>query len=98
MLRNNMNAAECKHFVLGLIFLKYISDYFEELYKKLENYSSSDPEDRDEYIAEKAFWVPKDARWKVLMDNSKMVDLSILIDNALDLIKKKNAHSMVIAK
>ncbi len=66
-LRNNMDAAEYKHVVLGLIFLKYISDSFEEHHAKLVagkgDYAGANPEDQDEYKAENIFWVPKDARW-----------------------------------
>src|SRR4030065_2382129 len=66
-LRNNMDAAEYKHVVLGLIFIKYISDAFEEMRAKLiagkGDYAGSDPEDADEYRAENVFWVPKGARW-----------------------------------
>src|SRR5271167_4980816 len=69
-LRNNMDAAEYKHVVLGLIFLKYISDAFEEMHTKLlagkGDYEGADPEDADEYRAENVFWVPKDARWSFL--------------------------------
>jgi type I restriction enzyme M protein len=66
-LRNNMDAAEYKHVVLGLIFLKYISDTFEEHRAKLVAgkgaYAGANPEDQDEYKAENVFWVPKEARW-----------------------------------
>ena len=66
-LRNNMDAAEYKHVVLGLIFLKYISDAFEEMHQKLiageDEYEGADPEDPDEYRAENVFWVPTEARW-----------------------------------
>ena len=66
-LRKNIDAAEYKHIVLGLIFLKYISDSFEELHAKLEKgegqYDGADPEDQDEYRAENVFWVPTTARW-----------------------------------
>jgi hypothetical protein len=62
-LRNNMDAAEYKHVVLGLIFLKYISDAFQERYEALKADKDADPEDRDEYTAENVFWVPKEARW-----------------------------------
>jgi type I restriction enzyme M protein len=64
-LRSNMDAAEYKHVVLALIFLKYISDAFEELHAKLEGdrAKGADPEDRDEYRAVHIFWVPEDARW-----------------------------------
>src|SRR5271169_3246640 len=66
-LRNNMDAAEYKHVVLGLIFLKYISDTFEEHHAKLVagngDYKGANPEDQDEYKAENVFWVPPAARW-----------------------------------
>ncbi len=66
-LRNNMDAAEYKHVVLGLIFLKYISDTFEEHRAKLAagkgDYAGANPEDQHEYKAENVFWVPKEARW-----------------------------------
>src|SRR3954452_8434256 len=67
-LRNNMDAAEYKHVVLGLIFLKYISDAFEAKHVELEaqTYQGADPEDRDEYRAFSIFWVPKEARWTYL--------------------------------
>jgi type I restriction enzyme M protein len=66
-LRKNIDAAEYKHIVLGLIFLKYISDAFEVLHQKLiageGDYAGADPEDRDEYSAENVFFVPVEARW-----------------------------------
>ena len=64
-MRNNMDAAEYKHVVLGLIFLKYISDSFEEMHQRLlaDKAQGADPEDADEYRAENVFWVPKEARW-----------------------------------
>jgi len=66
-LRKNIDAAEYKHIVLGLIFLKYISDAFEGLHNKLKSgageYAGADPEDRDEYKAENVFFVPPSARW-----------------------------------
>ena len=72
-LRNNMDAAEYKHVVLGLIFLKYISDAFEERHQKLlaEVGEGADPEDPDEYRADNVFWVPAEARWKTLQDNAR---------------------------
>src|SRR2546422_4538789 len=66
-LRGNMDAADYKHVVLGLIFLKYISDAFQEHYDKLKKEPHADPEDRDEYTAENIFWVPKAARWPTLV-------------------------------
>ncbi|MHA1828457.1 MAG: class I SAM-dependent DNA methyltransferase [Candidatus Heimdallarchaeaceae archaeon] len=91
-LRNNMDAAEYKHVVLGLIFLKYISDSFEELYNKLKNDPEglADPEDKDEYLAERVFWVPKKARWSYLQDHAKLPEIGELIDEAMDLIEKEN--------
>jgi type I restriction enzyme M protein len=67
-LRNNMDAAEYKHIVLGLIFLKYISDAFEAKHAELESErdQGADPEDPDEYRAVSIFWVPKEARWSFL--------------------------------
>jgi len=69
-LRGNMDAAEYKHVVLGLIFLKYISDAFQERYEALKKEPHADPEDRDEYAAEHVFWVPKAARWPHLQNNA----------------------------
>src|SRR5215471_440 len=72
-LRSNMDAAEYKHVVLGLIFLKYISDAFEEKHAKLEaeRAQGADPEDPDEYRAVNIFWVPKEARWSALKADAK---------------------------
>ncbi|MDD2199272.1 MAG: type I restriction-modification system subunit M N-terminal domain-containing protein, partial [Bacteroidales bacterium] len=74
-LRKNIDAAEYKHIVLGLIFLRYISDSFENLYAKLQagegDYAGADPEDKDEYKAENVFFVPEKARWTYLQDNAK---------------------------
>lgn len=72
-LRKNIDAAEYKHIALGLIFLKYISDAFEELYAKLkaEEINGADPEDMDEYRAENVFFVPKEARWEFLKSQAK---------------------------
>ncbi len=89
-LRSNMDAAEYKHVVLGLIFLKYISDAFSELYKELEKDKDSDPEEADEYLAKRVFWVPKDARWDYLEKNAKKPEIGELIDHAMDEIEKEN--------
>src|SRR5947209_13950515 len=70
-LRGHLDAAEYKHVVLGLIFLKYISDAFSELYNIYSEQPHLDPEDRDEYMAENVFWVPKEARWSFLQANAK---------------------------
>ncbi|MCL2194240.1 MAG: type I restriction-modification system subunit M N-terminal domain-containing protein, partial [Treponema sp.] len=75
-LRKNIDAAEYKHVVLGLIFLKYISDVFEDLYAKLKagkgDYAGADPEDKDEYKAENIFFVPEAARWPHLQSKAKL--------------------------
>src|SRR6266567_5850206 len=104
-LRGHMDAAEYKHVVLGLVFLKYISDAFEEHYQQLELWTA-DPasdlyiqepkarymvtEDRDEYRAENIFWVPKEARWPYLQANAKQSTIGKLIDDAMVAIEKEN--------
>ena len=94
-LRKNIDAAEYKHIVLGLIFLKYISDSFEEQYNKLllgeGEYAGADVEDKDEYLAENIFFVPSTARWSYLMDNAKNPEIGKLIDQAMDTIEKDNS-------
>ena len=91
-LRSNMDAAEYKHVVLGLIFLKYISDAFKEVYEKLKNDPEglSDPEDIDEYRMRNVFWVPPEARWDYLQKNAKQPTIGTLIDNAMDAIERDN--------
>lgn len=91
-LRNNMDAAEYKHVVLGLIFLKYISDAFEAKYAELraEVDQGADPEQRDEYLADNIFWVPPDARWSYLQKNSKQPTIGSLIDNAMASLEREN--------
>ncbi len=91
-LRNNMDAAEYKHVVLGLIFLKYISDSFEERRGALEadKKSGADPEDPDEYRAENVFWVPKEARWGYLQDKAKQPTIGKLLDDAMGAIERDN--------
>lgn len=91
-LRKNIDVAEYKHVALGLVFLKYISDSFVELYNSLLSQvdSGSDPEDKDEYIAENVFFVPENARWNYLQDNAKRPDIGKIIDNAMDEIEKEN--------
>lgn len=92
-LRNNMDAAEYKHVVLGLIFLKYISDAFEELHEKLsqELEEGSDPEDPDEYLAENVFWVPPEARWSYLEKNAKKPAIGKFVDDAMAAIERDNS-------
>lgn len=91
-LRNNMDAAEYKHVVLGLIFLKYISDVFIEVYEGLKSDPEglSDPEDVDEYRMRNVFWVPPEARWDYLQDNAKRPTVGKLIDDAMDAIERDN--------
>lgn len=93
-LRKNIDAAEYKHVVLGLIFLKYISDAFESLFEKLKkgegDYAGSDPEDRDEYKAENVFFVPPEARWSYLQSKAKQPEIGKFVDNAMDAIEKEN--------
>lgn len=91
-LRNNMDAAEYKHVVLGLIFLKYISDAFEEKHEQLQEQASegADPEEPDEYRAENLFWVPEKARWTYLQKNAKLPSIGKIIDEAMELVEKEN--------
>ena len=93
-LRSNMDAAEYKHIVLGLIFLKYISDAFNDLYEKLKvgagEFEGADPEDKDEYLAHNIFFVPEKARWHYLQDRAKQPEIGKLIDDAMDSIEKIN--------
>ncbi len=91
-LRKNIDAAEYKNVVLGLIFLEYISDSFQELYERLEQDEYSDPEDRDEYIAENCFFVPEQARWKSLQAKAKLPEIGVAIDDAMAAIEKENAE------
>ena len=104
-LRSNMDAAEYKHVVLGLIFLKYISDAFKDHRAMIEREASTpgsewyvkEPqeryevmEDRDEYSAANIFWVPKEARWDFLQKNAKQPTIGKIVDDAMDAIEKDN--------
>jgi len=104
-LRDNMDASEYKHVVLGLIFLKYISDAFSEKYKWLIKESSNPKseyfireeqacygvaEDRDEYLADNIFWVPPEARWDYLQKNAKRPEIGKLVDDAMNAIERDN--------
>lgn len=89
-LRGHLDAAEYKSVVLGLIFLKYVSDIFEQVRARVEKEGLDDPEDRDVYLAERTFWVPKDARWKILQDNAKQEAIGNLIDKAMEAIERDN--------
>src|SRR3984893_12381417 len=91
-LRNNMDAAEYKHVVLGLIFLKYISDAFEAKHAELEALrdQGADPEDPDEYRAVSIFWVPREARWSQLKANAPQPTIGTLVDDAMSAIERDN--------
>ncbi len=104
-LRKNMDAAEYKHIVLGLVFLKYVSDAFEERQAELrmlfEDSTSDkfkkDPvrreaalNERDNYTEVNVFWVPEKARWSLIQQNSKQSDIAVIIDNALYEVEKEN--------
>ena len=91
-LRSNMDAAEYKHVVLGLIFLKYISDAFEEYHAQLlaEVAQGADPEDPDEYRAVNIFWVPREARWSHLQANARQPTIGKIVDEALLAIERDN--------
>ena len=89
-LRGHLDAAEYKNVVLGLIFLKYISDAFQALYERLQATEYADPEDRDEYLGENIFFVPEEARWSLLQNNAKQPNIGILIDRAMAAIERDN--------
>src|SRR5215475_3740956 len=89
-LRGHLDAAEYKNVVLGLIFLKYISDSFQELHDKLKADPYADPEDRDEYAAANVFWVPPNARWTQIEPKAKTPEIGVLIDRAMEAIERDN--------
>ena len=91
-LRGSMDAAEYKHVVLGLIFLKYISDAFEERHAALvaEQGQGADPEDPDEYRAQSIFWVPPEARWAHLKAQARQSTIGQLVDAAMDSTERDN--------
>lgn len=93
-LRKNIDAAEYKHVVLGLIFLKYISDSFEVRYQQLlqEVDEGADPEDRDEYTADNIFFVPEVARWSYLVSQAKQPTIGKTVDNAMEAIENENSQ------
>lgn len=95
-MRSNMDAAEYKHVVLGLIFLKYISDAFNELHDALfegkGEHEGANAEDADEYLAQNVFFVPETARWKFLQDKAKQPEIGKLIDDAMDAIERINPN------
>lgn len=93
-LRKNIDAAEYKHVVMGLIFLKYINDSFEALYNNLVagegNYAGADPEDHDEYTAENVFFVPETARWSLILSQAKQPNIGVIVDKAMEAIEDDN--------
>ena len=93
-MRGHMDPAEYKHVLLGLIFLKYISDAFQTKYEQLVAIQKTDPyrdpEDRDEYSADNIFWVPKEARWAKIQDGAKQPDIEGIVDGAMEAIEKEN--------
>ncbi|WP_433935304.1 N-6 DNA methylase [Sorangium cellulosum] len=89
-LRGSLDPAEYKHVVLGLIFLKYISDAFEAKHAALVA-EGEDAEDRDQYLAENIFWVPPKTRWSALQKQAKQPEIGVLIDQAMDAIERENS-------
>lgn len=89
-LRGNLNASEYESVVLGLIFLKYISDRFEAKYQELKGDEYADPEDRDEYMADNVFFVPVDARWSVISAAAHTPEIGVVVDNAMRRIEEEN--------
>ncbi len=89
-LRGSMDASEYKHVALGLVFLKYISDAFTSVYKKLKADKDANEEDADEYLAERTFWVPKVSRWSHLQANAKKPTIGKLVDDAMLAIERSN--------
>ncbi len=94
-LRSNMDAAEYKHVVLGLIFLKYVSDSFEEKYQALLEEGYGDEEDRDEYLADNIFWVPKEARWSEIQKHAASADIGSVIDHAMEIIENNSLKGVL---
>lgn len=89
-LRGSMDAAEYKHTVLGLIFLKYISDAFEEARADLNLVENADPEDPDEYRAQNIFWVPPEGRWSTIMAQARQATIGQIVDDAMASVEREN--------
>lgn len=89
-LRGNIESSEYKHVVLGLIFLKYISDGFEEKYNQLATDGNDEEEIADAYIADNVFFVPADARWEIIKNHAKQPNIGQIIDNAMIVLEKNN--------
>ena len=92
LLRGNLDASEYKSVVLGLIFLKYISDRFEAKYNALVAEGDGFEEDKDEYTSENIFFVPQEARWSVVAEAAHTPEVGTVIDNAMRLIEKENVR------
>jgi type I restriction enzyme M protein len=90
-LRNNMDSGEYKHVVLGRIFLKYVSDSFQEKWQELMDMDPDFAEDRDAYTAEGVFWIPSNARWSFIAEHAKTPEIGKVVDTALDAIEKENS-------
>ena len=90
VLRGNIDASEYKSVVLGLIFLKYISDRFEGKYQELVEEGDGFEEDVDEYISENIFFVPENARWKIISAAAHTPEIGSVIDDAMRSIEKEN--------
>lgn len=88
-LRGNISSSDYKYVVLGLIFLKYVSDAFDAQYKKAET-EDFNPEDRDFYIADNVFWIPKEARWDNLVANAKQPNIGVIVDEAMEAVERDN--------
>ena len=91
-LRGNLEPSEYKHVVLGMVFLKYISEAFEIHHAKLESDEYADPEDSEEYLAENIFWVPQEARWTHLRDSARDPNIGKIIDDAMEAIERVPAN------
>ena len=90
ILRGNLSASQYEGVVLGLIFLKYISDRFEQKFKELQDDEYADPEDKDEYTADNVFFVPQEARWSKISAAAHTPEIGVVIDEALTAIEREN--------